>query len=96
MPIVLVEPTGSTKRASGAKSKVRIPITHKGSLAKYGYSLKKSKLARHRALSKAVRLYGPSKTIKKVNALSIYNKKHHKTASKKAHSDVKYIEEKME
>jgi hypothetical protein len=95
MSIALFDPTGRTKRISGAKSKVRIPITHKGSLAKYGYSLKKSKLARHRALSKAVRVYGPGETIKKVNVLSIYNKKHHKKAAEKAHSDVKYVEEKL-
>lgn len=83
-----------TKRIIGAKSKVRIPITHKGSLSKYGYSLKKTKLSRHRALNKAIKVYGPAETIKKVNVLSIYNKKYHKTAAKKAHSDVVYIEKK--
>lgn len=86
----------TTKRASGAKSKVRIPVTHKGSLSKYGYSLKKSKTSRHRALTKAIRAYGPGEVVKKVNVLSIYNKKHHKMASKKAHADVKYVEEKFE
>ena len=94
MPVA--DPTGSTKRVSGAKSKVRIPITHKGSLSKYGYSLHKSKLARHRAITKAVRVYGPAKTIKKINVLSIYNKKHHKKAAQKANSDEKYIQEKFE
>ncbi len=34
---------------------VRIPIRHAHSLSKHGYAASKSKLARHRALMKAVR-----------------------------------------
>jgi hypothetical protein len=48
----------------GRKLQVRIPI-EKGKLSKFGYSTRKSDIARHRALNKAVDKYG---------ALSVYRK----------------------
>lgn len=39
-----------------------------GALTQYGYSIKKSKIARHRALNKAVKRYGKARVAKMLQA----------------------------
>ena len=51
-----------------------IPI-EKGKLSKFGYSIKKSARARHRALKKAVEEYGALSVFRKLNAMVILRKR---------------------
>ena len=47
----------------------------KGDLTSLGYHKSKTQTARHRALNKAVRKYGPLSTFRKLNAVMVYSKK---------------------
>jgi len=47
----------------------------KGQLTELGYHTNKSRTARHRALHKAVRKFGPLSTFRKLNAVAIYSKR---------------------
>ena len=46
----------------------------KNSLTKFGYSTNASLIVRHKALKKAVKAYGITKVISKLNYVSILNK----------------------
>jgi hypothetical protein len=46
---------------------------------------------RHEALKKAVKKYGKSSTIKKLNVISLYNKRTHPKTSKRAKKDMEFI-----
>lgn len=51
-----------------------IKSTDKGDLRRFGYSSKKSEIARHRALNKAVKAYGAVNVIQKLNAVCVLNR----------------------
>jgi hypothetical protein len=70
-----------------------IVVAHEGSIAKYGYSLKKSRAARHRALKKAENEFTPGTIIRKLNALAVFNKKKHPSKTRTARSDMRYIQQ---
>ncbi len=53
---------------------VKIKLKKNCSLSKYGYALDASAVKRHTALALAVREYGSSYVIKKLNVLAIYRK----------------------
>lgn len=62
-----------------------------GSLIKHGYSLAGSRDKRRKSLRKAVNEYGTSSTIKKLNVISVYNKRSHPKTSRKAKEDIEYV-----
>lgn len=62
---------GRKKSTSSVRIKVRSP----GSLTSLGYRMDKPVKNRRAALSKAVKKYGYSLTMRKVNALSVWNKR---------------------
>lgn len=62
-----------------------------GKLVKLGYSAKKSKTARHKALKKAVRSYGALSTFRKLNAASTYTKRTSKGRSKTFKADRNWV-----
>ena len=63
----------------------------KGDLTKHNYSLKSSKLSRHRALNKAIKEYGALSVYRKLNALAVYTKNTSPLTSKTAKSDRNWI-----
>ena len=80
------------KRSSRAKPQIRIPVLHKGSLSKYGWSSSKNKDERHKALRKASKEFTSGELIKKLNLLAIYNKKRNPALVDKVHVDMHYIQ----
>ena len=64
---------------------------HHGDLSSRGYSVKKGKTARRRALSKVVKAEGPLKTFRQLNAVAVYTKKRSKTKSKTFKADRNWI-----
>jgi hypothetical protein len=68
-----------------------IPKLHKGLLTKYGYKLDKTMDARHRALKKAMSVYGGRNLIDKLAAIKVLNKSR-KGLYKKISSDLKFVE----
>lgn len=69
-----------------------IPITHAGSLSELGYTVHKSERARRTALRKAIDLYGPVTTLRRVNALYVFNKNKHPDLAAIYHKDKDFIE----
>ena len=63
----------------------------KGELTSLGYSVKKSKTARHRALVNAVHAYGPLSTFRKLNAISVLTKRTSKGKSKTFKADRNWV-----
>ncbi len=73
------------------QSTVRIPAPKKGSLTKYGYRLAKPEAERDVALKRAVKEYGPTTTIRKLNVVGIYNKNRNPTITKKVRTDMAFV-----
>jgi len=63
-----------------------------GKLTSVGYSVEKGKTARHRALKKAVRSYGPLSTFRKLQAVSTYTKRTSPAKSKTYKADRNWIQ----
>lgn len=70
-----------------------IKIKHPGSLKRFGYSLKKSAKARHRALKKAEKKYGKKKVDEKLGALKAFYR-HHPKDREKVERDEKALQSK--
>jgi len=82
------------KRGSGrgAARKLKVlPKLKKGSLTSLGYGIRESSATRHAALKKALKKYGYSSLIKKLNVLVVYNKNAHPDIAQTAHSDMMYV-----
>ncbi len=75
------------------KGKSVIKIKHRGSLKKYGYNdvAHKSVDARHRSLRKAVKAYGSTKVIRKLNAVAVLTKNTNRKLSAKFNADKKFV-----
>lgn len=73
-------------------SRVRIPV-EKGKLSKFGYSTRKSDVARHRALNKAVDEYGALSVYRKLSAQVILRKSRQPKAREVFEEDADWIAE---
>lgn len=62
-----------------------------GLLTKVGYSAKKGKTARHKAIRKAVRKYGSLSTLRKLNAVATLTKRTSKTKSRTFKADRNWV-----
>ncbi len=74
--------------------KVRIPITEKGSLVKYGYSTSKSAASRHTALDKAVKATSNVTVRRKLNAVAVLTKNTRPYRSSIFRADANYLKKK--
>jgi len=74
------------------KGKKVIPIK-KGKLSKFGYSTSKSERARHRALAKAVKKYGPLRVFRMLNAQVILRKRTQKKQRKIFEKDRDWVKQ---
>lgn len=86
----LVKDMGAPGKWS-SKHGVGIGPLKEGDLSKRGYSVSKSKTARHRALRKTVRALGPLSTFRKLNAVATYTKRTSKGKSKTFKADRNWI-----
>lgn len=82
------EPSGDSYK--GSQGKVRIPITHKGSLGEY--KLSEPTTVRRESLSSLD--LKPGKIVQKLNALAVFTKNHSPSLHKKIESDIKFIQSK--
>lgn len=62
-----------------------------GDLSKIGYSVKKGKTARHKAIHKAVKKYGALSTFRKLQAVSTYTKRTSKGKSRTYKADRNWV-----
>jgi len=79
-------------RAKKKKPAVYLPPLKPGSLKKYGYSVHDSLKKRHTALKKAIKKYGASSTIKKLNAIRLLTKNTSPKNSKIYEKDLYYVQ----
>jgi hypothetical protein len=63
----------------------------KGDLSQYGYASDKPMEARHKAVAKAVKKYGPTPVFRKLNAIYVYNKNSDTVRSEKFKKDRDYV-----
>ena len=66
------------------------PLRH-GDLSSKGYSVKKEKTSRHRALRKVVKSEGALSTFRKLNAIATYTKNNSKGKSKTFKKDRNWV-----
>ena len=69
-------------RSRGIKPQRVLPKLKSGSLTKYGYHVHESKSERHKALKKAVKVYGVSSVIHKLNAIKLLSRNTYPANSK--------------
>jgi hypothetical protein len=81
---------GKGARVVKGKKQAIGPV-RKGALGVFGYSMDKSAEMRRKALKKAVKEYGRTAVLRKVNAIVVWNKYKAPTTSKKATADVNWI-----
>jgi hypothetical protein len=79
-------------RAKKKSPQVYLPKLKQGGLKKYGYAVHDSLKKRHTALKKAIKRYGASKTIKKLNAIRLLTKNTSPKNSKIYAKDLKYVQ----
>jgi len=82
----------SSKRKVSGKRKVLIPVLHKGTLSKHGWSSKKPVAERRKALKSAMKKMTPGTLVKKLNLLSIYNKNKNPELSKLCKQDMIFVQ----
>jgi hypothetical protein len=82
------------KRGSGRGSPRKMKVLSelkKGSLTSLGYGIREGVNSRRAALKIALKKYGYSSLIKKLNVLVVYNKNAHPDIAKVAHGDMMYV-----
>ena len=84
----------SRKRSRRLRSNQVIPKLRKGTLTKYGYTIKKKAGERHNALDKAIKAYGYSTVIKKLNAVRTLTKNTFQKNAEVYSKDMKYLQKK--
>jgi hypothetical protein len=84
----LPRPIRSTRRRN------RIGPLKKGLLKKLGYSVTAPTSRRHAAVDRAVKKYGKTSTIRKLNAVAVYTRRRSPMKSRTFRSDMKYVQQK--
>ena len=79
-------------RSRGKRTSRVLPILKKGSLTKFGYSTHEPENTRRSALRKALKVYGYSSLIKKLNAVKLLTRNTSPSNSRIYGSDIKYIQ----
>lgn len=79
-------------RSRGKRTSIVLPILKKGSLTKFGYSTREPENKRRSALRKALKVYGYSSLIKKLNAVKLLTRNTSPSNSRIYGSDIKYIQ----
>lgn len=67
----------------------------KGTLTKFGYSMKNSQQSRHKSLKKAIKSVKPLSIYRKLNALYVLNKNRHPNNAKVFKDDAQWLKTKM-
>ncbi len=75
------------------KGKSIIKMKNEGSLSKFGYDkvVTKSPLSRHRSLRKAIKKYGTTSVIRKLNAVAVLTRNSNRKLSSKFNADKKWV-----
>ena len=87
-----IKARSSCLKSRGLRSRRVLPLLKKGSLTKFGYTIHESAEKRRSSLRKALKAYGYSTLIKKLNAVKILTKNTSPTNSKIYGIDIKYLQ----
>jgi hypothetical protein len=72
-----------------------IVIKGKGALRKHGYSVKKSEVARRRALASAIKEYGALSVYRKLNAQYVFRRNYDPKNAAKFKADAEWVKERF-
>lgn len=67
---------------------------HTGDLSRVGYTVSAPANVRHRAIDRAIKRYGKTSTLRKLNAVGVYTRRTAPTKSRTFTSDVHYVQKK--
>lgn len=84
-------PKGGSPGRGGRRGTSKIGPLKKGELKAVGYSATAKASSRHRALTKAIKRYGPLSTYRKLNAVAVYTKRTAPKASKTFKADRNWV-----
>jgi hypothetical protein len=90
--VVKVRASCITDRGKKGKGPFLITGLKKGKLSRYGYSTSKSPSSRHASLRKAVKAYGGTSVIRKLNAVKVLNRNTNPRISKIFGSDMTWVQ----
>ena len=79
-------------RSKGSKTQRVLPVLKKGSLTKFGYYTNDTDYERHKSLKKALKEYGYSSVIKKLNAIKLLTRNTNPKNSKIYSKDLKWVQ----
>ena len=79
-------------RSRGKKTRRVLPSLKKGSLTRYGYNVHETKEMRHKALKKALKIYGYASLVRKLNAVKLLTKNTSPSNSKIYGQDINYLQ----
>jgi hypothetical protein len=86
--------TNNKKNKTNHKCNILFELK-KGTLTKFGYSMKNSKSKRHISLKKAMKIIKPLSVYRKLNALYILNKNRHPLTAKLFKNDAEWLKNKI-
>ena len=70
-------------------------ILKKGTLSRFGYSMKNSQSKRHKSLKKAIKIIKPLSIYRKLNALYVLNKNRNPRTAKLFKDDAEWLKNKI-
>lgn len=70
-------------------------ILKKGTLTQFGYTMKKSKVKRHKSLKNAIKTIKPLSIYRKLNALYVLNKNRNPKTAKLFKDDAEWLKNKL-
>lgn len=81
----------SQNKVSTRQTSVDIPMKHKGSLKKFGFSLKEAMSKQYQSLVPAISEYGKGKVVEKLNALRVMFKNKDPDYSEELSKDIAFV-----
>jgi len=90
--VVKVRASCITDRGKKGRGPFLITGLKKGKLSKYGYSTSKSPASRHVSLRKAVKAYGSTSVVRKLNAVKVLNRNTNPKISRVFGSDMTWVQ----
>ncbi len=89
-----MSPTGLYNYLPKTTRRNRIGPLKKGLMKKVGYSVTAPTSRRRAAVNRAVKKYGKTSTIRKLNAVAVYTRRRSPMKSRTFRSDMKYVQKK--
>ena len=92
-PSVPADPPIQGPRSGGRRTRTIGPL-RRGDLTSLGYSVAAKTKTRRAAINRAIKKYGKTSTLRKLNAVAVYTRRTRPTLSRIFKADVRYVQTK--